>query len=92
MGSCYQHLGRQKEAIEEFKKVLQQNPNDLIAHIFLTTSYSLLGREVEAHAEAAEVLRVNPKFSLKHIAKTWPYKNRADIMFVIDALRKAGLK
>jgi len=92
MGSCYQHLGRQKEAIEEFKKVLQQNPNDLIVHIFLTASYSLLGREVEAHAEAAEVLRVNPKFSLKHIAKTWPYKNRADIMFVIDALRKAGLK
>ena len=92
MGSCYLHLGRQQEALEEFKKSLVNNPNSMPAHIFLTASYSLLGREVEAHAEAEEVLRVNPKFSLKHIAKTWPYKNKADVMFVIDALRKAGLK
>lgn len=91
IGSCYQHLGKQKKAIEEFKKVLQQNPNDLFAHIYLAVSYSLLGREIDAQAEAAEVLRINPKFSVEHIAKTWPYKNRADIMVITDALRKAGL-
>jgi len=91
LGGCYLHLGRTEEAIREYKKVTKHNPNDLVAHIRLAASYGVLGRETEARAEAAEVLRLNPKFSIKHVAKTWPYKNRDDLMLIINGLRKVGL-
>jgi hypothetical protein len=30
--------------------------------------------------------------SLGYLAKTWPYKNQADLDYFINSLRKAGLK
>jgi TolB-like protein/class 3 adenylate cyclase len=92
LGGCYLHMGRNEEALAEFKKVIKHNPDDLLAHVILAVTYSLLGRETEARTEVAEVLRLNPEFSLKHIAKNWPYKNRDDLMRIINSLRKAGLK
>jgi len=90
LGGCYLHLGRTEEAIREYKKVTKHDPDDLIAHIRLAASYGVLGRETEARAEVAEVLRLNPKYSIKNIAKKWPYKNRDDLMLIINGLRKAG--
>jgi adenylate cyclase len=91
LGAGYQLLEKHEEAVEEFKKVLSRNPDDVITHIRLAATYSLLGQEEEARAEAKEVLRLNPKFSLEDI-KRWPYKNQADTELIISALRKAGLK
>jgi tetratricopeptide (TPR) repeat protein len=90
VGHCYLYMGRYEEALEEFKKVLNRNPNDLTARIRLVAAYSLLGRKEDASAEAAELLRRNPEFSIEKIAK-WPYKNKADLDFMMIALRKAGL-
>jgi adenylate cyclase len=90
VGHCYLYMGRYEEALEEFKKVLNRNPNDLTARIRLVATYSLLGRKEDASAEAAELLRRNPEFSIEKIAK-WPYKNKADLDFMMIALRKAGL-
>ena len=92
LGSSYQIVGRCEEAIEQFKKLLHRNPDDLLTSIRLTAAYSQLGREEEARAAAAEVLRLNPKFSVDYIARKWPYKNQADMEMLVDALRKTGLK
>jgi hypothetical protein len=35
---------------------------------------------------------MNPSFSVEIASKGWPYKNKADLDLVIDALHKAGLK
>lgn len=92
LGAAYWPAGQYEDAIRVCKKALQYKPNNLFTHIALATTYSLCGQEEEARAEAAEVLRINPKFSLAYAAKTWPYKNHADLEFQVDALRKAGLK
>jgi tetratricopeptide (TPR) repeat protein len=80
-----------ENAVEEFKKVLHRNPDDLIAHIRQASTYSLLGRQEDAGIEAKEILRLAPQFSVGHIAKTWPYRNSADTDLIVNALRKAGL-
>jgi TolB-like protein/Tfp pilus assembly protein PilF len=92
LSHAYRRTGQYEEAIAILQKVLKRNPDDLIAHIGLTSTYSMAGREEEARAEAAEVLRINPKFSLEYFAKTLPYKNQADTELTIDSLRKAGLQ
>jgi adenylate cyclase len=91
VGQCYLHMGRYEEALEEFKKVLHLSPKNMVNRILLAADYSLLGRKEDASAEVAEILRLNPKFSIEAVAK-WPYKNKADLDFVISALRKAGLE
>jgi len=92
LGDAYCLTGQYEEAIATVQKALRHNPDDLMAHIIMASSYSMGGREEEARAEAAEVLRIDPRFSLEYYAKTLPFKNQADTELVIDALRKAGLK
>jgi adenylate cyclase len=91
-GNALRMTGRFEEAISAYKKALQRAPNNILAHIGLTATYSLMDREKEARAEAEEVLRLNPKFSLEGFAKMLPSKNQAQTDRYIDALRKAGLK
>lgn len=74
------------------KKALQMPPDFLPAHIRLAACYSSLGRDLGATAATKEVLRINPKFSIESYAKTFPYKDNADVEREIAALRKAGLK
>ena len=83
--------GRFEEAVSAYKKALQREPNNILAHNSLAATYSMMGREKEARAEAAEVLRINPKFSLDFWAKTHQY-DQSEKDKLINALRKAGLK
>jgi adenylate cyclase len=92
LGNAYQFLGRYDEAIAVYQKALRLSPNNLFAHLNLTTTYSQLGRDKEASAHAKEILRISPDFSLDRFAEKLPYKNQAEKERRINAWRKAGLK
>ena len=89
---CYTFIGEHEKAIATCKEALHKNPDDFVGRLTLTIAYSSLGRDEEARSEAKEVLRLDPKFALEYASKTWPYKNDADRDFVLNALRRAGLK
>ena len=89
---CYTFIGEYEKAIAICKEALHKNPDDFVGRLTLTIAYSSLGRDEEARSEAKEVLRLDPKFALEYASKTWPYKKDADRDFVLNALRKAGLK
>ncbi len=89
---CYTFIGEYEKAIAICKEALHKNPDDFVGRITLTIAYSSFGRDEEARSEATEVLRIHPKFTLEYASKTWPYKNDTDRDFVLNALRKAGLK
>jgi adenylate cyclase len=91
LGLSYGYTGQYEEAITWGEKAIRQEPNSLLAHLFMAQVYSWSGRNEEARVEAAEVLRINPKFSLKKWEKKLKYKNQEDIERAISALRKAGL-
>jgi adenylate cyclase len=92
LGLSHGYTGQYDEAIKWFEKAVRQEPDSLLAHLFMAQVYSWSGRDEEARAEAAEVLRISPKFSLKKWEKKLKYKNQEDIERAISALRKAGLK
>jgi adenylate cyclase len=91
LGTAYFLTGQDNKAIAACQKAIQRSPDSLFAHIVLAAAYGSSGRDEEARAEAAEVLRINPKFSIEYLAKTWPFKNKADIERYVDPLHKAGL-
>jgi adenylate cyclase len=92
MAACYRIVGQYEDAIAIYKKILQKQPDQMLAHLGLAATLMLAGREDEARTQAAELLRIDPKFSLERFAKTLTYKNQAEIDRYIGALRKAGLK
>jgi adenylate cyclase len=91
LASCYANRGRYDEAVKLLKRVLQEQPNQYLANISLTSVYAQMDRIEDARAQAAQVLRINPKFSLESLAKTWRNKDPAITERSVNALRKAGL-
>jgi adenylate cyclase len=91
-GEVLRDTGRFEEAVSAYKKAIQLAPDNITAHIHLTTTYIWMGREKEARAEAAEVLRINPKFSVDSHANMLSFKDQSVNDRVVAALRKAGLK
>jgi TolB-like protein/cytochrome c-type biogenesis protein CcmH/NrfG len=92
LGTTYVMMGRYEEAIEALRKSLGIKPRNLAAWITLVMAYSSLDRMEEARAAAAEVLKLNPNFSVEPFSKAMPYKNPETAKFMVDALRKAGMK
>jgi adenylate cyclase len=90
-GVGYRMTGRYEEAVEEWMKAVQRDPNAWPTHLCLAIGYTLLGRAAEAHFEVEEVLRINPDFSVEYWDKTTFYKNQADKDLIIEAIRKAGI-
>ena len=91
IGNAYRMTGKYERALREYKKAIQVQPDNFLAHLGLAVAYVYLGREKEARATAAEVLRINPKFSVELYAKSIPASNETAWQREMDALRKAGL-
>ena len=83
--------GQFDEAILQANKATEQSPNDLIAWVVLTSSYSQAGHISEAREAAKEILRIDPKFSVARWQKKSILKDRVAVKRSSDALRKAGL-
>lgn len=91
IGNAYRMTGKYEKALREYKKAIQVQPDNFLAHLGLAVAYVYLGREKEARAAAEEVLRINPKFSVELYAKSVPASNETAWQREMDALRKAGL-
>jgi len=83
--------GRYKEAIAQAKRAIEEEPDNLVAHVVLTSSLSLAGQDEEARASAHEILRINPNFSVAKYQARVPQKDKDIIDRFCNALRKAGL-
>jgi adenylate cyclase len=92
LGLVYQNLNQYENAISEYEKALEVNPNYLFAYIGLTVAYTILQHEEEARAAAAQVIRINPKFSVSYFEKVFCIKNPKHKETIIVSLRRAGLK
>jgi adenylate cyclase len=91
LGMAYRLTGQYDEAIETLKRCREHNPEDIRSYTELVIVYSQLNRLEEAQALVPEILRRRPNFSLKKFAKSFFYKDPAEIERMIDALRTAGL-
>jgi eukaryotic-like serine/threonine-protein kinase len=54
------HVGRAKQAVEEHRRALEEDPLNLIVRIGLATCLREVGRDQEAAAEARKILELEP--------------------------------
>jgi adenylate cyclase len=92
IGLAYGSTGKYDEAVTWCEKAIRQEPNSLMAHMFMAVVKSWSGRDDEALVEADEVLRIQPKFTIETFKKSLTYKREMDRDKLLGALRKAGLK
>ncbi len=92
LGHTYRFLGKYPDAVTQYKRALRVSPNNILAHLGLTATYSLMGRDEDARAEAEAVLRINPRFSVETYARSVSHKNQDKLDQYIEALRQAGLR
>ena len=85
-------MGQYEEAIRILKRIVEKQPDQIVAHTMLAVAYVLSSREDDARKEVAEVLRIDPAFSVERFFGTLPYKDQVEVGRRKEALRKAGLK
>jgi adenylate cyclase len=94
LGMAYRFTGQYDKAIDAMESWrARANPRSALPHLFLAIFYVEAGRGEEAQLAVSEILKRKPKASIAGYlkAKTFPYKDQADIDKVVDSLRKAGL-
>jgi adenylate cyclase len=60
-------------------------------YYYLVAACAYLDRTDRARSYAAEILRVRPNFTLRDVGMTEPFKDPADLEYLVGGLRKAGL-
>ena len=83
--------GRHDEAIVIAKSATEQEPDNLVPWLVLTSSYGLSGQDEKARGAAQEIVRISPDFSVAQYERRSPQKDRTTVKRYCDALRKAGL-
>jgi TolB-like protein/class 3 adenylate cyclase/predicted Zn-dependent protease len=84
-------LRQTEEAIGQFEKSIESNPDFVIGHIMLASAYAHVGRIEDAEWEAEEILVLLPDFTLAAEREKAAYKNPAHLEYYLDGLRKAGI-
>jgi adenylate cyclase len=93
LAGCYRYTGQNEEAIALLRRILQKEPNQMLARISLIRGLLAVGKEDEARAEATKLLRIDPKFSVERYAEVTSFvRGRSAADRTAKDLRKAGLK
>jgi Tfp pilus assembly protein PilF len=66
LGIFYLENGNYRQAIAEFRRALDMDPDDSNYHFSMGTAYSLEGRDEAAIEELKTALRLDPKYSEAH--------------------------
>jgi tetratricopeptide (TPR) repeat protein len=91
LGDAYRMLERYDDALAEYEKATQVQPNSLFAIVRQAAMYSALNRENEARERAEKILSLNPKFSAEHFINDLPFKNQVQKDRYLEWLHRAGL-
>jgi TolB-like protein/Flp pilus assembly protein TadD len=89
LGHSYRGLGRWDEAIAEYKRSLENDPNHFSALVAMAQAYGLAGRLEEGRVVAAEILKRDPKFTADSVARNYKYKSDTELYKA--ALIKVGI-
>jgi cytochrome c-type biogenesis protein CcmH/NrfG len=84
-------IGKFEEAIKNLKKKVIQNPDNLIAWVFLAYLYRRLGHVSAAEKAAKEVIRINPNFVVSELANTLQIKSEGTRTSFQEHLEVTGL-
>jgi TolB-like protein/Flp pilus assembly protein TadD len=82
---------RLDQAEETARQSVRQPTATVTAYFILAATLGQLGKDDEARKVMADVLRMKPDISAEYIAQILPFRNSADVEYVIEGLHKAGM-
>jgi adenylate cyclase len=91
LGAAYRNTGRYEKSIEVCIKSIHYDPDQLGPYIVMAGSYSLLNHFDEARQAVNEILRIDPRYSVGKFRLSMPFKDKEELEFHVEAMRKAGL-
>jgi len=91
IGLALYEARRYEEAVTPLRKAIDSFPNFVAPHRHLAACYAQLGLKDMADREVAKIIELEPHFSVTKMARTFAYRDPADLEHYCDGLRKAGL-
>ena len=91
LGQAQFLLKQTEDAIAQFEKSIESNPEFTIGHLMLASAYAHAGRIEDAQWQAEEILVLLPGFTLTAEREKAAYKDAAHLEYYLEGLRKAGL-
>jgi len=91
IGLALYEARRYEEAIAPLRNAIDSFPNFVAPHRHLAACYAQLGIKDMADREVAKIVELEPHFSITKMARTFAYRDPADLEHYCDGLRKAGL-
>jgi adenylate cyclase len=91
LGQAHFLLRQTEEAIAQFEKTIESNPDFVVGHLMLASAYAHEGRIEDAEWEAEEALVLLPNFTLAAEREKATYKDPAHLEYYLEGLRKAGM-
>jgi TolB-like protein/class 3 adenylate cyclase/Tfp pilus assembly protein PilF len=94
IGVLKSHLGADAEAVAWFRRSIEANPNQPMAHFYLAASLARLGELEEARAAARQGLTLNPCFTVRRFRAYTPSDNPTYLAGrerIYEGLRLAGV-
>jgi adenylate cyclase len=79
---------RNRDALDAFNKVVQQNPNFVPAHAYLAVLLTEMGRGQEAEQAWEQARRLSPGASPRDLRQRLPYRRPADLDRFLTAAAK----
>lgn len=90
-GLAHYAARRYQEAVAPLLRAIDSFPNFVAPHRHLAACYAQLGQRAKAERERAKILELEPSFTIAKIARTFAYRDPADLEHYCEGLRKAGL-
>src|SRR5271170_4211474 len=88
------HIGADEEAVSWYRRSMELNRNNPLAHFYLAAGLAFLGRLDEARVEAQTAVALDPKFSIRRFRAGASSDNPVYLKQrerIIEGLRKAGI-
>ncbi len=76
--SAYNALGKYREAITNYNKIIQMNPKDTLAYRYRGYSYDRIGKIEKAVADNRKIIRINPRDNYAYNYLAWVYASKAE--------------
>ncbi len=92
MGNAQRNEGHYDDAISSYKKAIEIKKDNIFAWLGMASTYSLMGKKQKAEEALSNVYKIYPGYSIEKFKKRMPYKNRDDLLLVLNSLKSIGLK
>jgi predicted Zn-dependent protease len=80
-----------EEAEKTARQATRQPTAELSPYAVLAAILGQSGKDAEAQQAMADLLRIKQDISISHIEQIFPYRDKVNLEYLIEGLRKAGI-